>query len=63
LCARFEARGSQFIADLHALCAKICRICAIECEKHAAHHNTCKVCAEACRTCASICEEYATAMV
>lgn len=61
LCARFEARGSKFGTDLHVLCAKICKACAIECEKHAAHHASCKECAEACKKCAAVCEELATA--
>lgn len=46
LCARFEARDSQFVHGLHALCAEICKACAVECEKHAAHHETCKACAK-----------------
>ena len=57
LCARFEARGSQFAHDLHTLCAKICRACSLECAKHAAHHESCKICAETCKKCAEICEE------
>jgi hypothetical protein len=63
LCARFEARGSRFGQDLHALCAKICEICSEECLKHASHHDSCKACAEACKKCAIICEEYATAKI
>ena len=58
LCARFEARGSQFVYDLHDLCAEICKACAIECAKHAAHHNSFKECAIACKKCAAICEEF-----
>lgn len=63
LCARFEARGSQFAQDLHSLCAKICTACSIECAKHASHHDSCKACAEACKKCAAVCEEHATAKV
>lgn len=60
LCARFEARGSQFAKDLHALCAKICKACSIECAKHASHHESCKKCTETCKICAEMCEEMAS---
>lgn len=57
LCARFEARGSQFSKNLHGLCAEVCKACSIECAKHASHHTSCKECAETCIKCATICEE------
>lgn len=60
LCARFEARGSQFTTQVHALCAIICTACAAECRHHAEHHQSCKACAEACKKCAEICTKYAT---
>ncbi len=60
LVAKFDARGADYGQELHAICAKICRACAIECEKHANHHESCKECAEACRKCAAICEELAS---
>lgn len=60
LCARFDARDSEFVEDLHALCAKICKACAVESSKHAKHHASCKECADACEKCAKICEELAT---
>lgn len=60
LCALFDARGSEYGEELHALCAKICKACSVECNKHAAHHVSCKECADACAICASICEELAS---
>lgn len=57
LCARFEARGSQFAQDLKALCAEICKACSIECAKHASHHSSCKECSAACERCATLCNE------
>lgn len=36
-------------------CATACRICGAECEKHAGHHEHCRVCAEACRRCEEAC--------
>jgi Domain of Unknown Function (DUF326) len=38
-------------------CVQACRICAEECERHAPHHEHCRVCAEACRRCEQACEE------
>lgn len=32
-------------------CAEACRTCATECERHAEHHEHCRLCAEACRRC------------
>jgi hypothetical protein len=36
-------------------CAAACQVCGVECEKHAEHHEHCKVCAEACRRCEQAC--------
>lgn len=55
LCARLEARGSQYAKDLCALCVKVCAACAEECSKHASHHESCKTCAEACKKCVEAC--------
>jgi hypothetical protein len=38
-------------------CARACRMCAEECERHADHHEHCRVCAEACRRCEQACED------
>lgn len=61
LCARFESRGSQYATELHILCSKVCKACAEECEKHAAHNESCKTCTEACKRCAEICAKHASA--
>lgn len=60
LCARFDARGSVYGKDIHALCAKICKACSEECAKHASHHASCKECADACKKCAEVCAELAS---
>ena len=36
-------------------CVAICRSCGDECERHAQHHQHCRVCAEACRRCEQAC--------
>jgi hypothetical protein len=38
-------------------CAAACRVCAEECERHAEHHEHCRICAEACRRCEQACED------
>ncbi|NLX09670.1 MAG: four-helix bundle copper-binding protein [Chloroflexi bacterium] len=38
-------------------CAEACRACGAECEKHAHHHDHCRVCAEACRMCEQACRQ------
>jgi hypothetical protein len=41
-------------AQLEA-CASACGVCAEECERHAGHHEHCRVCAAACRGCEQAC--------
>jgi hypothetical protein len=36
-------------------CAEVCRACQAECERHASHHEHCRVCAETCRRCEDAC--------
>jgi hypothetical protein len=48
-------------AQLQA-CAQACRTCAEECERHAGHHEHCRVCAEACRRCAEACDALLAAL-
>jgi hypothetical protein len=36
-------------------CVAICKSCGDECERHARHHEHCRICAEACRRCESAC--------
>jgi hypothetical protein len=38
-------------------CAQACRACAEECDRHAEHHEHCRVCAEACRRCEQACND------
>lgn len=38
-------------------CATACRACGDECEKHAAHHEHCRLCAEVCRRCEQACRD------
>lgn len=38
-------------------CVQACRSCGAECERHAEHHEHCRICAEGCRRCEGMCEE------
>jgi hypothetical protein len=38
-------------------CAAACRVCGQECERHAAHHDHCRICADACRRCEQACND------
>jgi hypothetical protein len=38
-------------------CIEACRVCAEECERHAAHMEHCRICAEVCRSCERVCTE------
>jgi uncharacterized membrane protein len=43
-------------------CVAICQSCGDECERHAQHHEHCRVCAEACRRCEQACRELLDAL-
>ena len=43
-------------AEIEA-CVATCRASAEECEKHASHHEHCRICAEVCRRCEQTCED------
>ena len=53
----------QTAPDLHLIsatleaCAAACLACAEECDRHAAHHEHCRVCAAACRRCKQACDD------
>ena len=48
--------NSPLMKEIIALCAKGCRLCQEECEKH--NHDHCQMCAQACMMCAELCEAY-----
>jgi hypothetical protein len=43
-------------------CSAACLACGEECERHASHHEHCRVCAEECRECKSACDDLLAAM-
>jgi hypothetical protein len=38
-------------------CLAACRACGDECERHAQHHEHCRLCAEECRRCERACQD------
>jgi hypothetical protein len=45
------------VARTLELCALACDLCGDECERHAEHHQHCRVCMEVCRRCEAACQE------
>jgi len=43
-------------------CATGCRECGDECERHASHHEHCRLCAESCRRCEEACRAVLAAL-
>jgi hypothetical protein len=43
-------------------CLVACRAAAEECERHAAHHEHCRICAEVCRRCEAACADLLASM-
>ena len=38
-------------------CETACRVCAEECERHAANEEHCRICADACKRCFEACQQ------
>ena len=64
VCAATGALGSrrtgsnrEVLRQMLEVCALACRVCGEECERHAGHHEHCRICAESCRRCQQACEE------
>ena len=55
------SRQASYDADvtrpLLQACIAICKSCGDECERHAPHHEHCRVCEQACRRCEQACRE------
>jgi hypothetical protein len=56
---RLLSRQTEYVASTAraqvAACCELCAICARECERHADHHEHCRICAESCRRCEEAC--------
>jgi len=43
-------------------CATACQACGDECDRHAAHHEHCRICADVCRRCERACGDLVAAL-
>ena len=63
---RVTARQTDYDANVTRTvveaCAQACASCGDECERHASHHEHCRICAEACRRCEQACRDLLNAM-
>ena len=63
---RVVTRQTEFEPELARpivqACARACRLCGDECERHAAHHEHCRICTEVCRRCEQACEDLLSAL-
>ena len=55
--SRRTGSNELVIKRLIETCAEACRLCAEECEGHAAKMEHCRICAEACRRCETACQD------
>jgi hypothetical protein len=55
--SRLAEYDANVIRPLLQACVAICNSCGDECQRHAPHHEHCRVCAEACRRCEQACRE------
>jgi hypothetical protein len=57
LASRRSGSNQALLRQAIAFCAEASHLCGSECERHAAHHEHCRICAEACRRCLDACRE------
>jgi hypothetical protein len=56
IAARRTESDAAVVRAAVVACATACRVCAEECERHAAHHEHCRICAGTCRACEQACD-------
>jgi len=54
---RQTAYDATVTKPLLEACVAACKRCGDECERHAHHHEHCRICEEACRRCEHACRE------
>jgi hypothetical protein len=55
--SRRTGSNEQVIRLMLQACAAACDRCGEECQRHAGHHEHCRVCADSCRRCEQACQE------
>jgi hypothetical protein len=54
---RQTAYNASVTRPLLEACVAVCNSCGDECERHARHHEHCRICEQACRRCEQACRE------
>jgi hypothetical protein len=54
---RQTAYDASVTRPLLEACVAVCNSCGDECERHARHHEHCRICEQACRRCEQACRE------
>jgi hypothetical protein len=57
LASRRTGSNESVLRGMLELCITACRTCAEECQRHAQHHEHCRICAETCRRCERTCTQ------
>jgi hypothetical protein len=60
--SRQTETSPEIVRALLEACLQACASCAAECQRHAAHHEHCRVCGEECRRCEQACEQALAAL-
>jgi hypothetical protein len=57
LATRRTGSDEEVVRKMFNACITACRLCGEECQRHASHHEHCRICADACRTCEAACQQ------
>lgn len=57
LAIRRTGSDEEVVRKMFDACITACRLCGEECQRHASHHEHCRICAAACRQCEAACQE------
>jgi hypothetical protein len=56
IATRRTGSNEDVIRGVLEACSLACRLCGEECERHAQHHEHCRICAATCERCAELCQ-------
>ena len=59
---RRTGANEEVIRRMLEACVTACRLCGEVCQRHATHHEHCRISAEACRQCEQACQAAAATM-
>lgn len=60
--SRHTGYDANLTREVLQACAMACRSCGDECDRHADHHEHCRICAAACRRCEQACQQLLTSL-